>query len=130
VVSLRWAAADLPDLGGWTTVVTGANSGIGLVSARELARVGAHVVLAVRDQERGRTAAASITGSTEVRQLDLADLASVRAFAREWDGDLNVLINNAGVMATPQRRGHLPVGRTVVMTLDGAAVPTRWVGCG
>jgi NAD(P)-dependent dehydrogenase (short-subunit alcohol dehydrogenase family) len=104
VVSLRWTAADLPDLGGWTTVVTGANSGIGLVSARELARVGAHVVLAVRDQERGRTAAASITGSTEVRQLDLADLASVRAFAREWDGDLDVLINNAGVMATPQRR--------------------------
>jgi NAD(P)-dependent dehydrogenase (short-subunit alcohol dehydrogenase family) len=103
-VSLRWTAADLPDLGGWITVVTGANSGIGLVSARELARVGAHVVLAVRDQERGRTAAASITGSTEVRQLDLADLASVRAFAREWDGDLNVLINNAGVMAIPQRR--------------------------
>jgi NAD(P)-dependent dehydrogenase (short-subunit alcohol dehydrogenase family) len=103
-VSLRWTAADLPDLGGWTTVVTGANSGIGLVSARELARAGAHVVLAVRDQERGRTAAASITGSTEVRQLDLADLASVRAFAREWDGDLDVLINNAGVMATPQRR--------------------------
>jgi NAD(P)-dependent dehydrogenase (short-subunit alcohol dehydrogenase family) len=104
VVSLRWTAADLPDLGGWTTVVTGANSGIGLVSARELARVGAHVVLAVRDQERGRTAAASITGSTEVRQLDLADLASVRAFAQEWDGDLDVLINNAGVMAIPQRR--------------------------
>lgn len=103
-MSLRWTAADLPDLGGWITVVTGANSGIGLVSARELARVGAHVVLAVRDQERGRTAAASITGSTEVRQLDLADLASVRAFAREWDGDLNVLINNAGVMAIPQRR--------------------------
>jgi NAD(P)-dependent dehydrogenase (short-subunit alcohol dehydrogenase family) len=103
-VSLRWTAADLPDLGGWTTVVTGANSGIGLVSARELARVGAHVVLAVRDQERGRTAAASITGSTEVRQLDLADLASVRAFAQQWDGDLDVLINNAGVMAIPQQR--------------------------
>jgi NAD(P)-dependent dehydrogenase (short-subunit alcohol dehydrogenase family) len=102
-VSLRWTAADLPDLGGWTTVVTGANSGIGLVSARELARVGAHVVLAVRDQERGRTAAASIRGPTEVRRLDLADLASVRAFAQEWDGDLDVLINNAGVMAIPQR---------------------------
>jgi NAD(P)-dependent dehydrogenase (short-subunit alcohol dehydrogenase family) len=103
-VSVRWTAADLPDLGGWTTVVTGANSGIGLVSARELARVGANVVLAVRDQERGRTAAASITGSTEVRRLDLADLASVRAFAQDWDGDLDVLINNAGVMAIPERR--------------------------
>jgi NAD(P)-dependent dehydrogenase (short-subunit alcohol dehydrogenase family) len=104
VVSVRWTAADLPDLGGRTAVVTGANSGIGLVSARELARVGAHVVLAVRDQERGRTAAASIIGSTEVRRLDLADLASVRAFAEEWDGDVDVLINNAGVMAIPQRR--------------------------
>jgi NAD(P)-dependent dehydrogenase (short-subunit alcohol dehydrogenase family) len=100
----RWTAADLPGLGGLTAVVTGANSGIGLVTARELARVGAHVVLAVRDPERGRTAAASITGSTEVRPLDLADLASVRAFAAAWDGDLDVLINNAGVMAIPRRR--------------------------
>ena len=103
-MSDRWTAADLPDLGGRTVVITGANSGIGLVTARELARVGAHVVLAVRDQERGRTAAASITGSTEVRHLDLADLASVRAFAHEWDGDVDVLINNAGVMAIPERR--------------------------
>ena len=103
-MSDRWTAAELPDLGGRTVVITGANSGIGLVTARELARVGAHVVLAVRDQERGRTAAASITGSTEVRHLDLADLASVRAFAHEWDGDVDVLINNAGVMAIPERR--------------------------
>jgi NAD(P)-dependent dehydrogenase (short-subunit alcohol dehydrogenase family) len=58
----------------------------------------------VRDQERGQTAAASITGSAEVRRLDLADLASVRAFAEAWDGDLDVLINNAGVMAIPERR--------------------------
>ena len=104
VMSGRWTAADLPDLSGRIAVVTGANSGIGLVSARELARVGAHVVLAVRDQERGQTAAASITGSTEVRRLDLADLASVRAFAQAWDGDVDVLINNAGVMAIPERR--------------------------
>jgi NAD(P)-dependent dehydrogenase (short-subunit alcohol dehydrogenase family) len=103
-VSDRWTAADLGDLGGRTAVVTGANSGIGLVSARELARVGAHVVLAVRDEVRGQTAAASITGSAEVRRLDLADLASVRAFAEAWDGDLDVLINNAGVMAIPERR--------------------------
>ena len=85
-------------------IVTGANSGIGLETARELARVGAHVVLAVRDQERGRAAADGITGSTEVRRLDLADLASVRAFAEGWAGDLDVLINNAGVMAIPRRR--------------------------
>lgn len=104
MVSDHWTAADLPDLGGRTVVVTGANSGIGLITARELARVGAHVVLAVRDQERGRTAAASITGSTEVCRVDLADLASVRAFAEEWDGDVDVLVNNAGVMAIPERR--------------------------
>jgi NAD(P)-dependent dehydrogenase (short-subunit alcohol dehydrogenase family) len=103
VVSVRWTAADLPDLGGRTVVVTGANSGIGLATARELARVGAHVVLAVRDEQRGRTAAESITGSTEVRRLDLADLASVRAFADGWDGDVDALINNAGVMAIPRQ---------------------------
>jgi NAD(P)-dependent dehydrogenase (short-subunit alcohol dehydrogenase family) len=103
-VSVRWTAADLPDLHGRTAVVTGANSGIGLVTARELARAGARVVLGVRDQERGRKAAASITGSTDVRHLDLADLASVRAFAAAWDGDIDVLINNAGVMAIPERR--------------------------
>ena len=70
----RWSATDLADLHGRTVVVTGANSGIGLVTARELARVGAHVVLAVRDEERGRAAAATIVGSTDVRRLDLADL--------------------------------------------------------
>src|SRR4051794_18533441 len=99
----RWSASDLADLHGRTVVVTGANSGIGLVTARELARVGAHVVLAVRDDERGRVAAATIVGSTEVRPLDLADLSSVRRFAAAWTGDLDVLINNAGVMAVPKR---------------------------
>src|SRR6185295_8240243 len=99
----RWTATDLTDLDGRTVVVTGANSGIGLVTARELARVGAHVVLAVRDDARGRAAAATIVGSTEVRPLDLADLASVRSFAAGWTGDLDVLINNAGVMAVPKR---------------------------
>ena len=100
----RWTAADLPDLDGYTVVVTGANSGLGLVTARELARVGAHVVLAVRDEARGRTAAATIAGSCEVRHLDLADLASVREFAAGWTGDLEILINNAGVMAVPKAR--------------------------
>ena len=104
LVTSRWTAADLPDLEGTTVVVTGANSGLGLVTARELARVGAHVVLAVRDEERGRTAAATIAGSSEVRRLDLADLGSVRAFADGWTGDLDVLINNAGVMAVPKAR--------------------------
>jgi NAD(P)-dependent dehydrogenase (short-subunit alcohol dehydrogenase family) len=102
--SHHWTAGDLPDLAGRTVVVTGANSGIGLAAARELARAGARVVLAVRDTAKGERAAAAMTGSREVRALDLADLASVRAFADAWDGDLDILINNAGVMALPQRR--------------------------
>ncbi len=85
-------------------MVTGANSGIGRVAAAELARRGAEVTLAVRDEAKGREAAATMPGSVEVRRLDLADLSSVRAFAEGWDGNLDVLIDNAGVMATPQRR--------------------------
>ena len=104
MTSAKWTAQDLPDLQGRTFVVTGANSGIGLAAARELGRSGAHVVLAVRDTAKGEAAAASIPGETEVRKLDLADLASVHAFADAWEGDLDVLVNNAGVMAVPERR--------------------------
>ena len=100
----KWTSQDLPDQTGRTIVVTGANSGIGLIAARELARAGGRVVLAVRDEGRGREAAESIEGATEVRRLDLADLASVRAFADGWDGQIDVLINNAGVMAVPEKR--------------------------
>ncbi len=102
--SSKWTAADLPDMAGRTVVVTGANSGLGAICARELARAGARVVLAVRDTERGARAAATMDGDTEVRALDLADLSSVRAFAAGWDGPLDVLLNNAGVMALPERR--------------------------
>ncbi|WP_306365771.1 oxidoreductase [Nocardiopsis sp. CC223A] len=94
----------LPDLTGTTAVVTGANSGLGLETARALARIGARVVLAVRDEDRGRAAAADIPGETEVRRLDLADLSSVRAFAGGWSGDIHLLINNAGIMAVPRSR--------------------------
>jgi NAD(P)-dependent dehydrogenase (short-subunit alcohol dehydrogenase family) len=104
MTSAKWTAQDLPDLQGRTFVVTGANSGIGLAAARGFGRAGARVVLAVRDVAKGEAAAASFEGETEVRELDLADLASVRAFADAWDGDLDVLVNNAGVMAVPERR--------------------------
>jgi NAD(P)-dependent dehydrogenase (short-subunit alcohol dehydrogenase family) len=104
MTSAKWTAQDLPDLQGRTFVVTGANSGIGLAAARGFGRAGARVVLAVRDVAKGEAAATSIGGETEVRELDLADLASVRAFADAWDGDLDVLVNNAGVMAVPERR--------------------------
>jgi NAD(P)-dependent dehydrogenase (short-subunit alcohol dehydrogenase family) len=100
----KWNATDLPRQDGRTFVVTGANSGIGRAAARELGRAGARVVLAVRDTAKGEQAAASIEGQTEVRRLDLADLGSVRAFADAWEGDLDVLVNNAGLMAVPEQR--------------------------
>jgi NAD(P)-dependent dehydrogenase (short-subunit alcohol dehydrogenase family) len=97
----RWTAADIPAQDGRTVVVTGANSGLGLVTARELAKAGARVVLAVRDVARGERAAAGLSGEVSVRHLDLANLDSVRAFAGDWTGDLDVLINNAGIMMVP-----------------------------
>jgi len=95
-----WTAADLPAFAGRTVIVTGANSGLGHITARELARVGAHVVLAVRNTAKGDDGAAGMSGSVEVRKLDLADLASVQEFA---DGvtEVDVLVNNAGIMAVP-----------------------------
>ena len=103
-MSTRWTAAQLPDQSGRTAIVTGASSGLGLVTARELARVGARVVLAVRDPAKGERAAATMAGHTEVRRLDLADLASVRAFAAAWTEPLDLLINNAGIMRVAQGR--------------------------
>ncbi|MFG3661398.1 oxidoreductase [Streptomyces sp. NPDC047706] len=103
--SSKWNLDRMPGLPGRTAVVTGANSGIGLAAADALAGAGAHVVLAVRDPQRGRAAAATVRGSTEVRRLDLADLVSVREFAQEWgDRPLDLLVNNAGVMMLPELR--------------------------
>ncbi|MGC4946105.1 oxidoreductase [Streptomyces sp. DT224] len=105
-----WSARDIPDQSGRTAVVTGANSGIGLVTARELARCGARVLLACRDERRGEEAAARIRyavrgADVEFAPLDLADLSSVRAFAEDFRADrLDLLINNAGVMALPYGR--------------------------
>ncbi len=103
-----WTPDDIGDQSGRTFVITGANSGIGLEAARELVRAGAHVVLAVRNTDKGAEAAAAIAdgakGTSDVRRLDLADLSSVRAFAAELDGPVDVLINNAGLMAVPQQR--------------------------
>ncbi|HZL74358.1 MAG TPA: oxidoreductase [Propionibacteriaceae bacterium] len=104
MTSTRWTSADLPLQEGRTVIVTGANSGIGLPTAQAFAVAGARVVLAVRDMAKGEVAAGSIPGACEVRKLDLADLTSVRAFANGWRGEVDVLINNAGVMRTPERR--------------------------
>ncbi|WP_346346655.1 oxidoreductase [Streptomyces sp. SID161] len=102
-----WGTADMPDLSGRVAVVTGANSGLGYVTARELARKGARVVLACRSGTRGREAvarlAAEVPGATaEFGRLDLGELASVRAFAAALpDERIDLLVNNAGVMAVP-----------------------------
>ena len=94
----------MPDLTGQTAIVTGANSGIGRAAARALADSRARVVLAVRDTDKGREAAAAMPGDTDVRRLDLADLASVREFAAAWEGEIDLLVNNAGVMVPPLSR--------------------------
>jgi NAD(P)-dependent dehydrogenase (short-subunit alcohol dehydrogenase family) len=99
-----WTADQIPSQTGRTFVVTGANSGLGLRTTAALAAAGARVVMAVRDQTRGEAAARSIPGQVEVRLLDLADLSSIRRFADRWQGDLDVLVNNAGIMAVPKSR--------------------------
>jgi NAD(P)-dependent dehydrogenase (short-subunit alcohol dehydrogenase family) len=92
-----FSVADIPDMTGKTVIVTGASSGIGLAAARALAAAGARVVFAVRSTEKGRAVATATDGVTEVRELDLASLDSVRAFAAGWAGGIDLLINNAGV---------------------------------
>lgn len=89
---------------GRTAVITGANSGLGRATAAALAAKGARVVLAVRNLRSGREAASELPGDVEVRQLDLADLASVRAFAAEFAEPIDLLINNAGIMIPPLSR--------------------------
>lgn len=110
---MGWTVADMPDLSGRDAVVTGANSGLGYCTARELARRGARVVLACRSEARGaaaldRLAAEVPAADAQVWPLDLGDLGSVREFARRHDrergGRLDLLVNNAGVMALPHRR--------------------------
>jgi NAD(P)-dependent dehydrogenase (short-subunit alcohol dehydrogenase family) len=107
---MAWTAADIPDQTGRTAVVTGANGGLGLETARELARKGALVVMAARNLDKAAAAEEDIVGeipeaSLEIRSLDLASLQSIEAFAAEVlsaHPSLALLINNAGVMATPR----------------------------
>jgi NAD(P)-dependent dehydrogenase (short-subunit alcohol dehydrogenase family) len=111
-MSDKWTAAAIPSLAGLRAVVTGANSGLGYETALALAAHGAQVTMAVRDTAKGDAAAQQIRAqapqaSIEVRRLDLADLASIDEFAWLWreshpDG-LDMLINNAGIMAIPRR---------------------------
>jgi len=141
-MSRGWTAADITDQSGRRAVVTGATSGLGFHTALELARHGADVVLAVRDPQRGSGTAGDIEqqapgAAVSVRRLDLADLASVRSFADGWDGSLDLLVNNAGVMAIPHRRtadgvamqlgtnhlGHFALTGLLLPSLLAAAAP-------
>jgi NAD(P)-dependent dehydrogenase (short-subunit alcohol dehydrogenase family) len=109
-MAAKWSADQIADQTGRTAVVTGANSGLGLVTARELARAGASVVLACRNVQKGEAAAAEIRAAVPVAQLrvaelDLSSLASVRGFVKALEvGELALLINNAGIMMTPQEK--------------------------
>lgn len=102
-----FTTADIPDMAALTAIVTGASSGIGLETARALTAHGARVILAVRDEAKGHTAAGTLPGpgTHEVRLLDLASLESVRAFAADWQAQpVDLRINNAGVMIPPLTR--------------------------
>lgn len=98
-MTTNWTPDRLGDLSGKRIIVTGATNGVGLGTARALSRAGAHVILAVRNTTLGAQRATEIGGSTSVVELDLANLASVRAFAERIDGDVDVLINNAGALS-------------------------------
>ena len=101
----RWAASQIGDLQGRTVVVTGASSGLGAVISGDLARAGARVVMACRDEAKGARVASGLGPNVEVRHLDLADLRSVRAFASDT-GELAVLISRGkvSVMAAAKKR--------------------------
>jgi len=106
----RWSTKNISDNSGRTICITGANSGLGLEAARNLVGAGAHVIMACRNAEKAEAAAQSLRsgkGSVEVRQLDLASLASIRQFSAQLlaDGiELDGLMNNAGLMALDQSR--------------------------
>jgi NAD(P)-dependent dehydrogenase (short-subunit alcohol dehydrogenase family) len=140
-VSTRWTTAQIPDQHGRTAVVTGANSGLGLICARELAHKGAAVVLACRDMQKGGSAlqgvrAVAPDAQVELAELDLGNLASVADFAERFRAgheSLDLLLNNAGVMAPPRREtadgfelqlgtnhlGHFALTARLIGTMEG-----------
>ena len=103
---MSWKSSAIQDLSGKTVVITGSNSGLGLASSHALAAKGAHVIMTARDEQRGWAAKAKVEhaipgASVEVRRLDTSSLESVRSFAKDFSGPLDILLNNAGIMAIP-----------------------------
>jgi len=98
-VTTQWSVGRLGNLSGKRIIVTGATNGVGFATARSLARAGARVILAVRNLELGAQRAAEMGGDTSVLKLDLADQSSVREFPTLFDGDVDILINNAGIVS-------------------------------
>ena len=106
---MAWTVNDIPDQSGRIAVITGANSGLGFEASRELARKNAAVVMAVRNMEKGKAAVQRIEAEVpnadlELRKLDLGSLESIRAFAArvaDEHDDVDMLLSNAGLMATP-----------------------------
>lgn len=131
----KWSLACVPDQVGRIALVTGANSGIGYITARELARNGARVVLACRDVDRGRSACDALQrelprARIELGNLDLSNLRSIRAFARAWRHDrLDLLVNNAGVAMVPYARtadgfeSHFGINHLGTFALTGLLLP-------
>jgi NAD(P)-dependent dehydrogenase (short-subunit alcohol dehydrogenase family) len=114
------------DLRGKRAIVTGAGSGIGVETARALAQAGAEVTLAVRDLDAGERVAADIIATTGnvkvlVAPLDLADQASVAAFVADWGGPLHILVNNAGIMASPELRTRRAGSCSSLPTISGTS---------
>jgi NAD(P)-dependent dehydrogenase (short-subunit alcohol dehydrogenase family) len=126
-VTAKWTPARLGDLTGKRVIVTGATNGVGLGTARALANAGAHVVLAVRNTELGAQRAKEIGGSTSIAEVDLADLSSVRAFADALDGEVDILINNAGMLTASREETVDGFEKTIGTNLLGPFALTNLV---
>jgi NAD(P)-dependent dehydrogenase (short-subunit alcohol dehydrogenase family) len=123
----EWTTARLGDLTGKRVVVTGATNGVGLGTARALVGAGAHVVMAVRNTELGAQRAKEIGGSTSIAQVDLADLSSVRAFADAFDDDVDILINNAGMLTADRQETVDGFEKTIGTNLLGPFALTNLI---
>jgi len=126
-VTAEWTTARLGDLAGKRVVVTGATNGVGLGTARALVRAGAHVVMAVRNTELGAQRAKEIGGSTSIAQVDLADLSSVRAFADAFHDDVDILINNAGMLTADRQETVDGFEKTIGTNLLGPFALTNLI---